>query len=45
MTIPKVILVLAGLTSRALVAQEARVTQLTSKDLTNPPGKEGLLTP
>jgi len=29
--------------SGALVAQEAKVTQLLSKDLTNLPGKEGLM--
>jgi len=29
--------------SGALVAQEAKVTQLMSKDLTNLPGKEGLM--
>jgi quercetin dioxygenase-like cupin family protein len=29
--------------SGTLVAQEAKVTQLLSKDLTNLPGKEGLM--
>jgi len=43
MTFIKVILALACLTSGALVAQEAKVTQLLSKDLTNLPGKEGLM--
>jgi quercetin dioxygenase-like cupin family protein len=43
MTLTKVILVLACLMSGTLVAQEAKVTQLLSKDLTNLPGKEGLL--
>ncbi len=42
MTFTKLILVLA-LLSGALVAQEAEVTQLMSKDLTNLPGKEGLM--
>jgi quercetin dioxygenase-like cupin family protein len=37
------ILVLACLTSGTLVAQEAKVTQLLSKDLKNLPGKEGLM--
>jgi quercetin dioxygenase-like cupin family protein len=43
MTIVKLILCLAWLTSGALVAQEAKVTELLSKDLTNLPGKEGLM--
>src|SRR5499425_966507 len=43
MTFPKLILVLACLVSGALVAQEAKVTELLSKDLTNLPGKEGLM--
>ena len=43
MTFTKLILVLACLTSGALLAQEAKVTQLLSKDLTNLPGKEGLM--
>jgi len=29
--------------SSTLVAQEAKVTQLISRELTNPPGKEGLM--
>jgi len=41
--VTKVILALAILMSATLVAQEAKVTQLTSKDLTNLPGKEGLM--
>ena len=43
MTFPKLILVLASLMSSTLVAQEAKVTELLSKDLTNLPGKEGLM--
>jgi quercetin dioxygenase-like cupin family protein len=43
MTFTKVILALAILMSGTLVAQEAKVTQLMSKDLTNLPGKEGLM--
>ena len=43
MTFTKLILVLACLMSGTLVAQEAKVTQLMSKDLTQFPGKEGLM--
>src|SRR5881296_4762587 len=43
MTLTKVILVLACLMSGPLAAQEAKVTELMSKDLTNLPGKEGLM--
>jgi quercetin dioxygenase-like cupin family protein len=44
MTFTKVILALACLMSGTLVAQEAKVTELMSKDLTNlPGGKEGLM--
>jgi quercetin dioxygenase-like cupin family protein len=43
MTFTKLMLVLACLMSGALVAQEAKVTELLSKDLTNLPGKEGLM--
>ena len=43
MTFTKVILALACLMSGPLVAQEAKVTELLSKDLTNLPGKEGLM--
>jgi quercetin dioxygenase-like cupin family protein len=43
MTFTKLILALAFLMSNALMAQEAKVTQLLSKDLTNLPGKEGLM--
>jgi quercetin dioxygenase-like cupin family protein len=43
MTFTKVILVLACLMSGALVSQEAKVTQVMSKDLTTLPGKEGLM--
>lgn len=43
MTFRNVILVLACLLSTTLVAQEAKVTKLMSKDLPNIPGKEGLM--
>src|SRR5215831_6050350 len=43
MTFTKPILVLAFLMPGTLVAQEARVTELLSKDLTNLPSKEGLM--
>ncbi len=43
MTFPKLILALACLMSSMLLAQEAQVTELLSKDLTNLPGKEGLM--
>jgi quercetin dioxygenase-like cupin family protein len=43
MTFPKLVLALACLMSSMLVAQEAKVTELLSKDLTNLPGKEGLM--
>jgi len=43
MTFPKLILALACLISSTLMAQEAKVTELLSKDLTNLPGKEGLM--
>src|SRR5437762_10142693 len=43
MTFTKVILALACLMPGTLVAQEAKVTELLSKDLTNLPGKEGLM--
>jgi len=42
-TFPKLILALACLMSGTLLAQEAKVTDLMSKDLTNLPGKEGLM--
>lgn len=42
-TISLLILALACLMSGTLVAQEAKVTQLLSKDLTNLPDKEGLM--
>jgi quercetin dioxygenase-like cupin family protein len=42
MTFIKLILALACLMSGLLVAQEAKVTELLSKDLTTP-GKEGLM--
>jgi quercetin dioxygenase-like cupin family protein len=43
MTFPKRVLALACLMSSTLLAQEAKVTELFSKDLTNLPGKEGLM--
>src|SRR3989442_15268120 len=42
MTFTKLILALTCLLSGTLLAQEAKVTQLLSKDLTDLPGKEGL---
>src|SRR6266487_3248603 len=43
MTFTKLILALACLMSSTLLAQEAKVTELMSKDLTDLPGKEGLM--
>ena len=43
MTFTKLILAMACLMSSTLVAQEAKVTPLLSRDLTNLPGKEGLM--
>jgi quercetin dioxygenase-like cupin family protein len=43
MTFTKLILALACLMPGALVAQEAKVTELMSKDLTKCPGKEGVM--
>jgi quercetin dioxygenase-like cupin family protein len=43
MTFTKLILALACLMPGTLIAQEAKVTELLSKDLTNLPGKEGLM--
>jgi quercetin dioxygenase-like cupin family protein len=43
MRLTKLIFVLACALSGTLAAQEAKVTQLMSKDLTNLPGKEGLM--
>ena len=43
MTFPKLALALACLMYSTLLAQEAKVTELLSKDLTNLPGKEGLM--
>ena len=43
MTITKLSLMLVCLITGTLMAQEAKVTQLLSKDLTNLPGKEGLM--
>ena len=43
MTIAKIVLTAACLWSSALMAQQAKVTELVSKDLANLPGKEGLM--
>jgi len=43
MKFPQLVLALVWLMSSALLAQEAKVTELMSKDLTNLPGKEGLM--
>jgi quercetin dioxygenase-like cupin family protein len=43
MMVTKLMLVLAFLIPSALVAEDAKVTQLLSKDLTDLPGKEGLM--
>jgi quercetin dioxygenase-like cupin family protein len=43
MTITKGMLVLACLMTSTAMAQDAKVTQLLSKDLTDLPGKEGLM--
>jgi len=43
MKFQKLILMLACLVSSTLLAQEAKVTDLMSKDLPNFPGKEGLM--
>jgi hypothetical protein len=43
MTFTKLILALACLMYSTLVAQEAKVTELMSKDLAQFPGKEGLM--
>ena len=43
MTFPKLILALACLASSTLKGQEAKVTDLFSKDLANIPGKEGVM--
>src|SRR5678810_394491 len=43
MTFTKRLVALACLMSGTLLAQEAKVTELMSKDLTNLPGKEGLM--
>jgi quercetin dioxygenase-like cupin family protein len=43
MRFAKRLLILACLISGTLVAQEAKVAELMSKDLTNLPGKEGLM--
>jgi quercetin dioxygenase-like cupin family protein len=43
MTFQKLVFALACLMSSTLLAQEAKVTDLFSKDLVNLPGKEGLM--
>src|SRR6201981_1447466 len=43
MTFQKLVLALACLVASTLLAQEAKVTDLFSKDLANLPGKEGLM--
>ena len=43
MTFQKLVLVLACLMSSTLLGQEAKLTELMSKDLTNLSGKEGLM--
>ena len=43
MTFPRVVFAMACLMSGMLLAEEAKVTPLMSKDLTNLPGKEGLM--
>jgi quercetin dioxygenase-like cupin family protein len=43
MTFPKLILALACLVPSTLMGQEAKVTDLFSKDLANIPGKEGVM--
>ena len=43
MKFPKLILALACLMSSTLMGQEAKVTNLFSKDLANIPGKEGVM--
>ncbi len=43
MTVTKFVLALACLLPCTLVAQEAKVTELMSKDLTNLPDKEGMM--
>jgi quercetin dioxygenase-like cupin family protein len=43
MTFTKLIVVLASLATAVLVANEPKVTQVLSKDLTGIPGKEGVM--
>ena len=43
MKIPRLMLVLAFLIASILIAQDAKVTPLMSKDLAECPGKEGLM--
>jgi quercetin dioxygenase-like cupin family protein len=43
MTFTKIVLVLVSLMSTTLIAREAKVTHLMSKDLTDCPAKEGVM--
>ena len=43
MTFPKLLLLLTVFATATLVPQEPKVTQIVSKDLSNIPGKEGLM--
>ena len=43
MKFAKIVLAVVCLASSVLMAEEAKVTELMSKDLTNLPGKEGLM--
>ena len=43
MTLQKLVLALACLMSSTMLAQEAKLTELFSKDMTNIPGKEGVM--
>jgi quercetin dioxygenase-like cupin family protein len=43
MTLARLLLVMACLIPSTLAAQDAKVTELMSKELTNIPGKEGLM--
>jgi len=43
MKFTRIVLAVVCLASSALLAQQAKVTELMSKDLTNIPGKEGLM--
>src|SRR5262249_35940379 len=43
MKLTKIVLAVVCLAASALMAEEAKVTELMTKDLTNLPGKEGLM--